>query len=289
MEINYLNPTDFRAHNLSPLLEIPQPPKGLWYQGKLPSSELALLAVVGSRKYTSYGKQALEYLISGLKGYPVGIVSGLALGIDGLAHESALQNNLYTLAVPGSGLGESVLRPATNRVIAEKILHSGGGLLSELSPDTEAAIWTFPQRNRIMAGLCKATLLIEAGEKSGTLITARMTVDYNRELLAVPGSIFSANSYGTHQFLKLGATIITEPEDILIALGIEIEDKVEKVARPELSIEEKLIIDLLLEPKDKDTLLRLLPLPISEANILLMNMEMQGYISYNSPHYRSLI
>lgn len=289
MEIKYLNPTDFLTNNLSPLLEIPQPPKGLWYQGKLPSSELTLLAVVGSRKYTSYGRQALEYLISGLKGYPIGIVSGLALGIDALAHESAMQNNLYTLAVPGSGLAQEVLYPPSHKRLAQRILEAGGALISELPPETPAAKWTFPQRNRIMAGLCKATLLIEASEKSGTLITARMTVDYNRELLAVPGSIFSANSYGTHQFLKLGATMITEPEDILIALDIEIENETVKVSRPELSVDEKLIIDLLLEPKDKDSLLRLLPLPVSQANILLMNMEMQGYISYNSPHYRSLI
>jgi DNA processing protein len=289
MDIEYLNPSDFLKHNLSPLLEIPQPPKGLWYQGKLPSKDLFLLAVVGSRNYTTYGKQVLEYLITGLKNYPVGIVSGLALGIDGLAHEAAINNNLYTLAVPGSGLAKEVLYPPSHKRLAQKILESGGGLISELSPETQAGKWTFPQRNRIMAGLCKATLLIEASEKSGTLITARMTVDYNRELLAVPGSIFSPNSYGTHQFLKLGATMVTEAEDILIALGIELETDATNVARPQLSTEEELVIKLLLEPKDKDSLLRLLPLPVSQANILLMNMEMQGYISYDSPHYRSLI
>ena len=223
MEIKHLNPSDFAKFNLSPLLEIPEPPKSLWYQGNLPPDNLALIAVVGSRECTDYGKQVIEHLIGGLAGYPVGIVSGLALGIDGLAHEAALAHGLYTLSVPGSGLDSSVLYPAAHKNLAEKILTNGGGLLSELPPETGAATWTFPQRNRIMAGLCKATLLIEAGPKSGTLITARMAVDYNRELLAVPGSIFSKNSYGTHQFLKLGATMVTEASDILAVLNIETE------------------------------------------------------------------
>jgi DNA processing protein len=288
-EIHLLNPTDFTPYNLALLHEIPQPPKQLWYQGVLPPKDLELIAVVGSRKYTTYGKQIIEHLISGLAGYPVGIVSGLALGVDALAHEAALANKLYTLAVPGSGLDESVLYPASHKKLARNILESGGGLLSELSPKTTAAPWTFPQRNRIMAGLCKATLLIEAGEKSGTLITARMAVDYNRELLAVPGSIFSKNSVGTHQFLKLGATMVTEASDILAVLNIDTMTETKKSLPTNLSDLEKKVIDLLHEPTDKDTLIRQLDLPTSEAGILLMNMEMLGYIKYDSPHYRAEI
>ncbi|MEZ4195263.1 MAG: DNA-processing protein DprA [Candidatus Paceibacterota bacterium] len=270
------------------LLEIPQPPKTLWYQGKLPPRELKLLAVVGSRKYTSYGQQAIETLIGGLANYPIGIVSGLAIGIDSLAHEAALKNNLYTLSVPGSGLDPAVLYPARNKSLAERILQHGGGLLSELSPMTKATTWSFPQRNRIMAGLCHATLLIEAGAKSGTLITARMAVDYNRELLAVPGSIFSKNSFGTHQFLKLGATMVTTPEDIILALGLEVTES-ETKSKPELSPEETLVIEILHEPTDRDTLIRKLNLSAPEANTLLMSMEIQGYLKYNPPHYISLI
>jgi DNA processing protein len=287
MDTTHINLSDYGKHNLDPLLEIPQPPQELWSKGILPPSDITLLAVVGSRQYTTYGKQALNYLIDGLKDYPIGVVSGLALGIDALAHEAALRNNLYTLAIPGSGL--EAVAPATNRGLAERILEQGGGLLSELSPETGAAKWTFPSRNRIIAGLCKGTLLVEAAEKSGTLITARMTVDYNRELLAIPGSIFSNNSYGTHQFLKLGATMVTEPSDILYALGIEPIKPVAQAAEITLTPDEKLVITILSEPRDKDTLLRQLPLPVSEANILLMNMEMQGYIAYDSPHYRALI
>jgi DNA processing protein len=289
MEIKKLNPSDFLEHNLSPLLEIPQPPKELWYEGKLPPADLTLIAVVGSRNYTSYGQQVIDHLLSGLRDYPIGIVSGLALGIDGLAHEAAIKNNLYTLSVPGSGLDRSVLYPASHKKLADKILESGGGLLSELAPKTPAAPWSFPQRNRIMAGLCKATLLIEASEKSGTLITARMAVDYNRELLAVPGSIFSKNSYGTHQFLKLGATMVTEASDILAALNIEISKEATECLKAKLSQNEAKVIELLLEPKDRDTLIRLLNIPAPEASQLLMSMEIQGYISYQAPHYRSLI
>lgn len=288
MEIKLLNPSSFQENGLGPLLEIPQPPAQLWYQGVLPPKKLTLLAVVGSRQYTTYGKQVVEELISGLTGYPVGIVSGLALGIDGLAHTAALKHHLYTLAVPGSGLDTSVLYPVSHKKLAEDILQSGGGLISELPPTTSSAPWTFPQRNRIMAGLCKATLLIEAGEKSGTLITARMAVDYNRELLAVPGSIFSKNSYGTHQFLKLGATMVTSASDILLELGIE-EKEVVPLAHYALEPDEEKVLKILHEPQDKDTIFRSLSLPAAQANILLMNMEMKGYISYDSPHYRALI
>ena len=203
------------------LLEIPQPPKALNYRGTLPPSELKLLSVVGSRKFTDYGKQVVEELISDLKGYPVGIVSGLALGIDSLAHEAALKNNLYTLAIPGGGLNDSVLYPASHRPLAKRILESGGGLLSEYEPEFKATVWSFPQRNRLVAGISQATLLIEAAEKSGTLITARMATDSNRELLVVPGNIFGNNSAGVHQFLKLGATPVTKAKDILDVLGIE--------------------------------------------------------------------
>lgn len=271
------------------LAEIPQPPKDLWLVGDLPPPELTLLCVVGSRKYTTYGKQVIDHLIGELEGYPIGIVSGLALGVDGLAHEAALKHGLYTMAVPGSGLSESVLYPRSHRNLARTIVDSGGGLLSELEPDTSAALWTFPQRNRIMAGMCPATLLIEAGEKSGTLITARMCVDYNRELLVVPGNIFSATSRGTHQFLKLGATPVTNAFDILQALNINIVKDAAPKTLPLLSPQETQVIALLHEPTDRDTLIRNLHLSISEAGVLLMQMEMMGLISLESNVYTARV
>ncbi len=271
------------------LAEIPQPPTDLWLVGSLPPPELTLLCVVGSRKYTTYGKQVVDHLIGGLEGYPVGVVSGLALGVDGLAHEAALRHGLYTMAVPGSGLAENALYPRSHRHLARRIVERGGGLLSELTPETSAALWTFPQRNRIMAGMCPATLLIEAGEKSGTLITARMCVDYNRELLVVPGNIFSITTKGTHQFLKLGATPVTDALDILQALGLDSTTDAAPKTLPLLSPLEARVLSLLHEPTDRDTLIRHLHITISDAGVLLMQMEMLGLISQESNVYTARI
>ncbi|MEX0917527.1 MAG: DNA-processing protein DprA [Candidatus Paceibacterota bacterium] len=204
-----------------PLLnEIPDPPASLTVRGALPPPDMKLLAVVGSRNHTPYGKQVVEHLVSGLKGYPVGIISGLALGIDSLAHQAALNAGLYTLAVPGGGLNDSVIYPRSHLDLANQILVSGGGLLSEYAPDFKAQKWSFTKRNRIVTGMSHATLVIEAAERSGSLISARLASDYNRDVLVVPGDIFSEQSFGTHQFLKLGATPVTTPEDILLALNL---------------------------------------------------------------------
>lgn len=279
-EVQTLTPESF-----SPLLqEIPQPPKQLWYRGTLPSVGLTLLTVVGARKYTTYGKQVVNHLLDGLRGQPIGIVSGLALGIDTLAHEAALRNQLYTLSVPGSGLSDDVLYPRSNRRLASRILESGGGLLSEFPPDTTAAPWTFPQRNRIMAGLATATLVIEASEKSGTLITARLCVDYNRELLVVPGSIFSANTAGPHQFLKLGATPVTTADDIIDILDLAHNTPVTQSTLT-LTETERSIYNLLIEPLDRDTLIRQSGLPFATAQVVLMEMELKGYLYMNLNQY----
>jgi len=276
-----------------PLLrEIPQVPESLNYRGVLPPSDMKLLAVVGSRKYSTYGKQVIEHLISGLKGFDVGIISGLALGVDSLSHEAALRHGLYTLAVPGSGIDDEVIYPARHKSLAKQILENNGGLLSEFAPTFTATKWSFTQRNRIMAGITHATLMIEATEKSGTLITARMATDYNRELLVVPGNIFSGNCAGTHQFLKLGATPVTHAHDILYALGLDPEKGPQKALPFEdlssLSPEEQTIYNTLNEPSDTDTLLRASGLPLSQANALLMQMEMKGLIISENNIYRKL-
>jgi len=268
------------------LLEIPQPPSSLQYRGALPATDVKLLSVVGSRKYTSYGKQVVDHLLDGLKGYPVGIVSGLALGIDSLAHEAALRNHLYTLAIPGGGIDDCVIYPAAHRPLAGRILEAGGGLLSEYEPTFKATRWSFIERNRLVAGISHATLIVEAGEKSGTLTTARMVADYNRELLVVPGSIFSKNHIGVHQFLKLGATPVTGAIDILTALGIETEIPPPSPP-PQLSLDEARIITLLDEPRHRDELIRLSELSVMEASSLLMLMELRGLIIQEMHMYRS--
>jgi DNA processing protein len=137
------------------LKEIPDPPEQLFVRGNLPTKS-KILSVVGARAYSSYGKDVCEMLIDGLRGHDVAIVSGLALGIDSIAHKSALSAGLFTLAVPGSGLNDEVLYPSTHKKLAHDILDAGGGLLSEFEPDFKATPWSFPQRNRIMAGLAHA-------------------------------------------------------------------------------------------------------------------------------------
>jgi DNA processing protein len=262
------------------LLEIPQPPKTLYIRGKLPSPDMIYLAVVGSRKHTSYGKDICEKLIRGLKNYPIVIVSGLALGIDSIAHKTALDVGLTTISFPGSGLDNSALHPRANVRLAQEIVDSGGCLISEQIPSFIATLYSFPQRNRLMAGISRAVLIIEAEEKSGTLITARMALDYNRDVLAVPGSAFSSNSNGTNWLIKQGATPVTTSEDILIALGFNIEkpNQTDKEKYADCSKEELKIIELLREPIERDELVRISGMDIAKANALLSIMEIKELI-----------
>jgi DNA processing protein len=264
------------------LLEIPQPPKKLYLAGQLPSNEYKYLCVVGARKYTNYGAEVVEKLIGDLTGQKIAIVSGLALGIDTLAHQAALGAKLPTVAIPGSGLSPKAIYPATNLQLAEKIIENGGALLSEFEPDFKATTWSFPQRNRLMAGLSHAIFVIEAEAKSGTLITARMATDYNRDVFTVPGNIFSANSAGPHLLLKLGATPITSADDILIALGLETNNpENQKLNYDNCSPEEKKIIECLSEPLPRDELSRKADIAIGELNGILSIMEIKGLIKEN--------
>lgn len=262
------------------LAEIPEPPKEMWLAGALPSPETVLLSVVGARKYTAYGREACETLIAGLAGYDIAIVSGLALGIDAIAHESAIRAGLATIAVPGSGLDSKVLYPRVHVQLAQRILDAGGALLSEFPPETRAALWTFPKRNRIMAGMAQATLLIEAGAKSGTLITARLAADYNRDLMAVPGSIFSPLSHGTNQFIALGATPVSSSEDVLRVLGFDIgpTDTSEHFDLSLFGGSELAILELLNEPMPREKIFEQLEMTASETNITLMKLEIAGHI-----------
>lgn len=261
------------------LFEIPQPPKKLYIEGTLPPKGSLYLAVVGSRKYTSYGRDVVEKLIAGLAGYPIVIVSGLALGIDTLAHENAIKNGLTTIAFPGSGLDPSVLYPRANGNLAKKIIESGGCLISEFEPKLGAAEWTFPTRNRLMAGLCRALLVIEAEEKSGTLITARLATEYNRDVLTVPGSIFSPSSLGTNSLIRQGATPITNANDILQALGFDPTDENNKRADlADCAPEELALLEILNEPLSKDELIRRSNRSANEVQMTLSIMEIKGLI-----------
>lgn len=264
------------------LHEIPQVPEKLFIVGELPDPQsFYYLAVVGSRKYTSYGREATERIISGLAGYPIVIVSGLAMGIDCIAHRAALDAGLLTVALPGSGLDQKVLYPRSNLNLAREIVDAGGALLSEYEPTFQAAPWTFPQRNRIMAGITQGTLVIEAEEKSGTLITARLATEYNKNVYAVPGSIFSAPSKGVNNLLRQGATPITSAQDLLEELGF-VERNFTSEQKPlDLTLyspEEQDVLILLDEPQTREDILTAVSMPTAQALSILTVLEIKGII-----------
>ena len=262
------------------LREIPDPPEKLWVEGALPPETHKWLAVVGSRRYSHYGKEACEKLLAGLYGCPVVIVSGLALGIDGIAHRAALEAKLPCVAVPGSGISRKVLHPVANRALADAIVAAGGALLSEFPPDFRATLYSFPQRNRVMAGLADAVLVVEAEKKSGTLITARLASEYNRDVLTIPGSIFSGATEGPHLLMRLGATPVRTAEDLLTALGFSPDKKEDDANRYEdCSAEEIKILELLTIPMERDALITAAKLPVSKTNAVLSLLEIKGFIS----------
>lgn len=258
------------------LREISDPPEKLYIQGTFPDEEMKFLTVVGSRRHSTYGKMVCEKIIEKLAGYPIVIVSGMALGIDAIAHESAIRAGLKTVAIPGSGLDPSVLYPKSNFKLSRKILEAGGCLLSEFESDFKATNWSFIQRNRIGAGISDAVLLIEAEEKSGTLTTARLATDYNRDVLVIPGNINSPTSKGTNELLRLGAIPILRSADILEVLGLE--KKEEKELKINLPEEESLVFKILKEPKSKEEICDLTEKPISEINILVSMLEIRGLV-----------
>jgi DNA processing protein len=260
------------------LKEIPDVPKKLRYEGELPKEGNKLLAIVGSRKFSSYGRETCESLIAGLSGYPVTIVSGLALGMDSIAHRAALKSGLQTIAVPGSGLSRKVIYPRSHTNLADEIVENGGGLLSEYEDEMRAQLWTFPKRNRIMAGMCHATIVIEAEIKSGTLITSRLATEYNREVGTVPGPVSSTMSDGPHMLIRLGAALIRNSDDILELLGIERGKTNKLVDITELTDDESVFVGLLNVPCSRDELIRKSKFDTSRASAVLSLLEIKGLI-----------
>jgi DNA processing protein len=266
---------------LPALREIADPPKALWLRGSLPAEGTKLLAVVGSRALTRYGREATELLIGGLAGYPISIVSGLALGADAAAHKAALDAGLHTIAIPGGGVDDDSIGPRSNLGLAHKILESGGAILSEHEPGYLAHPFDFPTRNRIMVGLADAVLIIEAGPKSGTLITARLAGEYNRHLLCVPHRIGDPHGYGAHIFLRLGATLITDSLHILDALQIEPRKEDESISierLKNLTQSEQRVYEALEIPQSRDELIRAINLPITQALTILISLEFKGVV-----------
>jgi len=194
------------------LREIYAPPPLLYFKGTLFRSPRTI-AVVGTRKPTPYGKDVTQTIMRELAPYGCAIISGLAYGIDTIAHTAALEHRLLAGAILGCGL--DMIYPSSNIPLAKKIIAQGGFLLSEFPPGTQPLKQNFPQRNRIISGISQGTVVIEAKEKSGALITAHFALEQGREVFAVPGSIFSSVSRGPHELLKNGAKLTESARDII--------------------------------------------------------------------------
>lgn len=261
------------------LSEIASPPYILYVKGELDIFNDPSLAIVGSRKYTAYGKQAAYNFSRELARAGLTIVSGLALGIDGFAHRAALEAGGKTIAFLASSLEDANIGPRTNYELSKLIIENGA-LVSEYPAGITSNPGNFPARNRLMAGMTLGTLVIEAARDSGSLITASHALEFNREVFAVPGSIYSPQSEGTNDLVKAGAKLTASAKDILEELKIEKRFEMEKMKKaiPAIPEEEKILKTLTHEPTHIDTIAKITKLNSSVASSTLAIMEMKGMV-----------
>jgi len=259
----------------SRLKNITQPPPVLYLRGTLAEEDEWAVAIVGTRRVTAYGRQVSEETAAFLAQNGVTIVSGLARGVDALAHKAALQNGGRTLAVLGSGV--DVIYPPEHRAWAEKILENGA-ILSDYPPGTPPESSNFPPRNRIISGLSLAVVVVEAGQTSGALITAEFAVEQGREVFAVPGGIYAPQSKGTNRLIREGAHPMLRPSDILEALNLTqiSEHRAAQRALPADETELRLLQILDAEPLHIDEIQREADLPIEKVSATLTMMELKG-------------
>ncbi|MBA4336482.1 DNA-protecting protein DprA [bacterium] len=251
------------------------PPPVLYIKGHIPTG-YTYLSIVGTRSMTSYGEQVTSYLLKKLAAYKICIVSGLARGIDMTAHISAVNNGTPTVAVLGYGQYNV---PFHLTGICNKIIENGA-IISEYPPHLKAQKYYFPLRNRIISGISKATLVIEAGEKSGALITAKYALDQGRDVMAIPGNIYQEKSIGTNRIIGEGsASLVASFNDILDVLGI---DKKDGSLAELASLNQKTVLDTLSrEPLSRAQLIRQTKLSPQEINIVLTELEIENYINKN--------
>lgn len=270
----------WRDHAYPALLrEIDGSPPVLYLKGKLSEADRFALGVVGTRNADTYGQQVTERLVTELVRGQVTVVSGLALGIDTFAHNAALDAGGRTLGVLACGL--DVVYPARNARLALRIGEGGqGALISEYPLGVRPESSNFPARNRIIAGLSQGVLVVEAGEKSGALITAEFAIKQGREVFAVPGNIFSSRSTGTNRLLKDGAHVVQEVRDILDALNLfmlPLQVEVQAIL-PENSEESKLLSLLCHEPMHIDELISISELAAPTVTATLTMLELKGLV-----------
>ncbi len=263
------------------LKKISNAPKTLYFRGALPKPNELCVAVVGCRRCSDYGKSIAFNLSSDLAGAGITVVSGLAPGIDTVAHQAVVERGARTIAVLGTGVDEKSLYPQENIGLARKIVANGGCVMSEYPAGTEGAKFTFPQRNRIVSGLSRAVVVVEAKQKSGALITANWARLQKKIVFAVPGSIFSQNSRGCHFLIKQGAKLAENIDDIMKELAVQsplalsvAEGQTKKQGANE---EEKLILECLKQgPAHIDKIIENTKLSAKAVAGALMIMELEG-------------
>ena len=266
-----------RADDRFPALlgDIADPPKRLYYKGHWSAALFDVcLGVVGSRRMTTYGRHVAEKLVYEVAGRGITIVSGFMYGIDATAHGATLSAEGKTIAVMPCGI--DLIHPPHQKDLYKRILDGGGLVMSEYKGDEKPQNWMYPRRNRIIAGLSKAVLVIEAAMKSGSLITANYAKKYNKRLLAIPGNITSSNSEGTLHLIKNGAVLVKDSNDVLAALGLQVlsKDPMHKNKESDLPL-----INLLLrEPMNIDELSRAIGASSAVLGTQLSLLQLRGEI-----------
>mgnify|MGYP001708040272 CR=1 FL=1 len=257
-------------------------PPVLWGIGRLPEEHRPTVAIVGARRSTVYGNETARYFARELAGAGVQIISGLAWGIDGMAHEGALEAGGDTFAVEGCGV--DICYPKQNYPLMRRMLENGGGVLSEFPPGAEPLPWHFPIRNRVISALADVVLVIEAKEKSGSLITADYALEQGKTVFALPGRTTDATSRGCNRLIAQGAEIAISPETILEELGVKKAGTKRAAPRPRYGKEAEMVLKTLAaEPQNLAQLAGSTGIPLQELTGILLALEIDGVIAENPP------
>ena len=266
---------------------MPDPPKKLFIRGKLPAKRVKTVAIVGTRKPSAYGHEIATKIASECAKNGIVVVSGLALGIDSIAHRAAIDSGGKTIAVLANGVDK--IYPRSHEDLGQKILQTNGAILSEYPNNTPARPWQFLARNRIVSGLADAVVIIEAASRSGTLSTANHALDQGKEIFAVPGNITSPLSAGCNQLIKNGANPLTSVEDLLDFL---IPDRFEKQTQlfKGDTREENVVLEFLSKngTTSSDTIIKQTKLSASEFNQAITMLELKGLVLNNGGEKWSL-
>lgn len=260
------------------LKEIYDPPALLYIKGNFKDNETPKIGIVGTRKMTDYGKQITFNLSYELAKTGIIIISGMALGVDAQAHEAAIKAQGKTYAVLGSGINSANIYPRNNLFLSQKIIESGGALISEFPIGTPGLKQNFPQRNRVVSGLSLGVLVTECPEHSGALITAYYALGQNRDVFACPGAIYFENSKGTNELIKKGAKLVTCAADIIEELNLNLILPKKQEIMPKNPEEEKILNALSKEPLHIDLLVQNTKIPTSKLLPILTEMEISSKV-----------